>query len=75
MPESDKPPLAKAMIVTQFIAELIGPTLIGYYLDRRYGWSPYGTLIGAALGFSIGMGHLIRFALKEAAEDERGRRR
>ena len=34
--------------------------LIGWWLDRRYGWSPWGTLIGSMLGLAGGMYLLIK---------------
>ena len=38
--------------------------LIGYWLDGRYGWSPWGVLIGAMLGLAGGMYLMIKEALR-----------
>lgn len=46
----------------EFIAEVGGLTLLGWWLDRRLGWSPALTLVGVALGFAVGLYRLISFA-------------
>lgn len=42
------------------------PPLGGAFLDRRLGTSPLCILLGAVLGFVLGMMHILRFA-KEVA--------
>ena len=37
---------------------------IGGWLERKYGWQPWGTTIGALLGFAGGMYLLIKEALR-----------
>ena len=37
---------------------------VGHWLDGRYGWGPWGTLVGAMLGLSAGMYLLIKAALR-----------
>jgi F0F1-type ATP synthase assembly protein I len=37
---------------------------VGLWLDRRYQWSPWGTLIGALLGLVTGIYMLIRDTLR-----------
>ena len=37
---------------------------VGHWLDRKYGWEPWGTLAGAALGLAAGMYLLIKEALR-----------
>ena len=37
---------------------------IGHWLDRKYGWGPWGTLVGAMLGLAAGMYLLIKEALR-----------
>jgi F0F1-type ATP synthase assembly protein I len=37
---------------------------VGYWLDKRYGWQPWGLLIGACLGLAAGMYLLFKEALK-----------
>lgn len=40
------------------VAELVAPPLAGYWLDARYGWSPWGLAVGGVLGFGGGLAHL-----------------
>jgi F0F1-type ATP synthase assembly protein I len=37
---------------------------VGYWLDKRYHWSPWGVLVGSLLGLASGMYLLIRDALR-----------
>ena len=48
----------------EFIAAVGALGGIGYWLDSKYGWKPWGTLIGVAVGFTVGLTRLIRFASK-----------
>lgn len=34
---------------------VVGMTLLGYYLDYKFGWKPWGILTGALLGVVVGM--------------------
>lgn len=52
----------------ELVASVAGFVAIGFLLDRHYGWSPWGVLIGAALGFIGGMYNLIRGALVASRE-------
>jgi ATP synthase protein I len=36
------------------------PALGGAYLDRRWGTEPLATVVGAILGFAVGMMHILR---------------
>lgn len=38
------------------------PALLGVWLDRRWGSTPLATVIGAVLGFAVGMMHVLRIA-------------
>lgn len=38
--------------------------LVGTWLDRKYGWSPWGVTVGAMLGLAAGMYLLIKEALR-----------
>jgi len=37
---------------------------VGRWLDRKYGWDSWGTMIGAMLGLAAGMYLLIREAIR-----------
>ena len=37
--------------------EMVVPILVGVFLDRQYGWSPWGALAGVVLGFVTGIVH------------------
>ena len=42
--------------------EFAVPALLGAAIDRWWGTSPIATLVGACLGFAVGIYHLIRLA-------------
>jgi F0F1-type ATP synthase assembly protein I len=42
--------------------EMVVPIAVGYWLDRTYGWSPWGAAVGAVLGLVGGLYHLITMA-------------
>jgi hypothetical protein len=48
--------------VTTVGLEFAVPPLLGALFDRWRGTSPVGVLTGVALGFALGMNHLLRFA-------------
>jgi F0F1-type ATP synthase assembly protein I len=48
--------------VTTLGLEFALPPLLGVYLDRRWGSTPLATVIGAVLGFAVGMMHVLRIA-------------
>ena len=39
-----------------------GFTAVGWWLDRKYGWTPWGVLTGALLGIVGGMANFLREA-------------
>jgi F0F1-type ATP synthase assembly protein I len=39
--------------------EMVAPILVGLYLDRTFGWAPWGVAVGAVLGLVGGIYHLI----------------
>ena len=60
-----------------FAAAVAVFVLIGYWIDRRFGSSPWGVLVGAGLGLVGGMYNLIRQGLKatrQAVKDDEERR-
>jgi len=55
------------------VAVAIG-ALGGWWLDGKYGWSPWGVCIGTLLGVAAGINSLVRVVRdvqREAAEDDR----
>jgi len=39
--------------------EMVAPIAIGVYLDNRFGWSPWATVIGVVVGLVGGMAHML----------------
>jgi F0F1-type ATP synthase assembly protein I len=39
--------------------EMVSPIVVGILLDRYLGWTPWLTVVGAVVGFSGGMLHLL----------------
>jgi ATP synthase protein I len=48
--------------VTALGLEFALPALAGYFLDQRWRTGPVLILVGTALGFAVGMMHLLRIA-------------
>ena len=46
---------------------------LGWFLDQRFGWSPWGLLIGICLGFGGGLYRLIKRLEKQDRESKRAR--
>jgi F0F1-type ATP synthase assembly protein I len=62
----DKPP-EWGQYLTSGFETAVGVGLgyfVGHWLDNRYGWYPWATLIGAMLGLAAGMYLLIKSALR-----------
>lgn len=59
---------------TEFAGAVCGLTLLGYWVDRRYGSGIKATLICAAIGVVGGLYNFIRQALVMQKEAERERR-
>lgn len=38
-----------------FLASLLIGGGVGYYLDGRFGWSPWGIVVGSLAGFGAGL--------------------
>ncbi len=41
---------------------ICGFTAVGWWLDRKYGWTPWGVLSGAMLGIVGGLANFLREA-------------
>ncbi len=48
--------------------EFVIPALLGAYLDEKIGSSPLCVLLGAFLGFGIGMIHILQIAREGTGE-------
>ncbi len=64
-PSDDRSPLAGAMQWTSRITgvalEMVVPALLGYWLDQELGIRGVFLLLGAALGFILGIRTLVQF--------------
>jgi F0F1-type ATP synthase assembly protein I len=39
--------------------------LVGWWLDKKFGWSPWGIVVGSMLGLAAGMYLMIKETLKK----------
>jgi hypothetical protein len=60
----DRKELARYMTIGQVGLEMAAPPAIGIYLDMHFGWSPWGVIVGAGLGLTGGLIHLVHLANK-----------
>src|SRR5439155_8831608 len=44
--------MRKSFAMASVGIEMVIPILIGNYLDSRFGWQPWGVLVGAVVGFT-----------------------
>ena len=61
----------------EFFASLLACVLIGMWLDSRFGWSPWGVLVGSGVGLIGSMFNLIRRGLalqREVSNQPTGKR-
>ena len=52
--------------------EMAVPPAIGVWLDSRFGWQPWGVIVGAVLGFTAGILHLIQLVSRRQDGDSAG---
>lgn len=57
----------------EFAAAVVGFTLFGYWIDKRYDSSPWGVLIGVMLGLVGGTYNLVRASISAMKQSERDR--
>ncbi len=62
--------LGLAGLGIELAAAMIGFTLLGLWIDRRWETAPWAVVICASIGFVGGMYNFIRSALKAARRDE-----
>lgn len=69
MTEPKQPkPWRSAHMGLEFAGAALMMTLVGYYIDQRYGSKPWGAVIGATVGFVGGMYLFIKEALRANRE-------
>jgi ATP synthase protein I len=59
-----------ATVGLTFVVATAGATIVGYYVDRSAGTSPWFTLIGLLIGIAAGFRDLFR-SIKKAERQER----
>ncbi len=65
MSNNDEPSAGRFVGIGLQIAVGVGlGILVGRWLDNRYGWTPWGLLIGVMLGLAAGMYLLIKDAIR-----------
>lgn len=63
-----------AAMGTELVAWLVCPTLLGYWLDGRFGTAPALVIVGGLLGIAGGMTSIVRRAYQIARAVERSNR-
>ncbi len=53
------------MTLSQVGLEMVAPIGLGLAVDHFLGWSPWGVIVGAILGFAVGLVHLIVVVSKD----------
>lgn len=64
---------ALAGIGSQMLVGVVAGWWVGQWLDKKYGWSPWGVLVGTLVGVAAGMYSLIREGMR-ANRDTPGRK-
>ena len=57
------------MTLSQVGVEMVVPIIAGLGVDYGLGWSPWGVIVGAVLGFVVGLTHLVVVVSKDNDED------
>jgi len=63
--------LGRLLSLAQVGTEMVVPIGVGVYLDSRFGWSPWATTVGAVLGLSGGLAHLIWLGNQKPPEERK----
>lgn len=74
-PPDDRSAMALAMAwssrITTVSVEMVLPALLGYWFDQWLGTEPLFLMLGAALGLTGGIWHLIRMTTPTSAQTPR----
>jgi F0F1-type ATP synthase assembly protein I len=62
---SDNRDLGRYLAIGQVGIEMAVPIGIGLLLDIYLGWRPWGIIVGAVLGLTLGLVRLVRIVNKE----------
>lgn len=69
----DHPPDSREMgyyfALAQVGLEMVVPIGIGVGLDFSFGWGPWGAVVGAVLGFTLGLLHLVSMVNRHDKEE------
>lgn len=52
--------LSKFAHISQFTGEVVAFLVLGIWIDYRWGWTPWATVISGFFGFAVALFHLIR---------------
>jgi F0F1-type ATP synthase assembly protein I len=72
---SDPKELSRLMAYSQVGLEMVAPIGVGLGLDFWLGWLPWCTVVGAALGLTLGLFHLVHLMNREIAAEAAKRKR
>jgi F0F1-type ATP synthase assembly protein I len=55
----DRKEMGRYVALGQIGMEMVAPIIIGLFLDRYLGWTPWALIAGAVLGLCGGLAHLV----------------
>ena len=70
----DPKQLGRYYAMAQVGLEMAAPIGLGAFLDVRFGWMPWATVIGAILGLGGGLYHLVKLMDKNDSTGDKGPR-
>lgn len=62
---ADRREIARYLTLSQVGVEMVAPIVVGVLIDRYLASSPWGAAVGAVLGLTIGLVHLVKLGNKE----------
>ena len=68
-------PIRLAGLGIELAAAVVGLTLLGIWIDRRFESAPWGVVIGASIGLVGGFYNFVRAAIRAAGESARDGKR